>query len=114
MWHIRRNRPNHQTLVLVFLLQLLLYYFAYKVKTNAYGGRKAMEINLRILKALPILFLCFSLFTSSTAQTPDEQLPDIIKKIKPSVVTVLTYNAEGKLLKLGTGFVVSLAGDINN
>jgi tetratricopeptide (TPR) repeat protein len=71
-----------------------------------------MKINLRILKTLPILFLCFSLFTSSTAQTPDEQLPDIIKKIKPSVVTVLTYNAEGKLLNLGTGFFVSLAGDI--
>jgi tetratricopeptide (TPR) repeat protein len=71
-----------------------------------------MKINLRILKALPILFLCFSLFTSSTAQTPDEQLPEIIKKIKPSVVTVLTYNAEGKLLNLGTGFFVSLAGDI--
>jgi serine protease Do len=71
-----------------------------------------MKINLRILKALPILSLCFSLFTSSTAQTPDEQLPDIIKKIKPSVVTVLTYNAEGKLLNLGTGFFISPSGDI--
>jgi prefoldin subunit 5 len=41
-----------------------------------------------------------------------ENLPSIIKKIQPSVVTILTYDEKGKGLMQGSGFFVGQDGDI--
>ena len=41
-----------------------------------------------------------------------ESLPSIIKRIKPSVVIVFTYDNKGEFLQLGSGFFISQNGDI--
>lgn len=41
-----------------------------------------------------------------------ENLPSLIKRIKPSVVIVFTYDNKGEFLKLGSGFFISQNGDI--
>jgi len=41
-----------------------------------------------------------------------ENLPTIIKRIKPSVVIILAYDGKGEFLKLGSGFFISQNGDI--
>jgi len=41
-----------------------------------------------------------------------ENLPSIIKRIKPSVVIVFAYDDTGEFLKLGSGFFISQNGDI--
>jgi len=57
-----------------------------------------------------IVFLfCFAFFSSSLAQ---EKLPAIIKRIDPSIVVILTYDKEGKILGQGSGFFISHNGDI--
>lgn len=41
-----------------------------------------------------------------------EDLPALIKKIQPAVVTILGYNAEDKPIRLGSGFFVSEDGQV--
>ena len=41
-----------------------------------------------------------------------ENLPTIIKRIKPSVVIVFAYDNKGEFLKLGSGFFINQSGDI--
>ncbi len=41
-----------------------------------------------------------------------ENLPSIIKRIKPSVVIVFAYDDTGEFLKLGSGFFISQNGDV--
>ncbi len=41
-----------------------------------------------------------------------ENLPSLIKKIKPSVVVVFAYDNKGEFLQLGSGFFISQNGDI--
>jgi len=53
-----------------------------------------------------ILFL-FSLTGQTLAQ---EDLPKLVKKIQPAVVTIITYNALGKVKAQGSGFFISPNG----
>jgi len=41
-----------------------------------------------------------------------ENLPSLIKRIKPSVVIVFAYDDKGDFLQLGSGFFISQSGDI--
>ena len=41
-----------------------------------------------------------------------EDLPALIRKIQPAVVTVIGYNAEDKVIRLGSGFFVSEDGQL--
>lgn len=41
-----------------------------------------------------------------------ENLPSIIKRIKPSVVIIFAYDSKGEFLKLGSGFFINQNGDI--
>ena len=47
----------------------------------------------------------------TTAGPSQESLPDLVRRVKPSVVSVLTYDAKGEPLISGTGFFVG-AGEI--
>src|SRR4030043_834815 len=41
-----------------------------------------------------------------------ENLPVLIKKVEPSIVVILIYNREGKILGQGSGFFVNKEGDV--
>jgi len=41
-----------------------------------------------------------------------EKLPEIVKRVQPSVVVILTYDEKGKIFKQGSGFFINQNGDI--
>jgi tetratricopeptide (TPR) repeat protein len=41
-----------------------------------------------------------------------ENLPALIKKVEPSIVVVLTYNREGKIVGQGSGFFINQEGNV--
>jgi tetratricopeptide (TPR) repeat protein len=47
-----------------------------------------------------------------TKEESTENLPTLIKRIKPSVVIVFAYDNKGEFLKLGSGFFISQNGDV--
>jgi tetratricopeptide (TPR) repeat protein len=47
-----------------------------------------------------------------TKEKISESLPEIIKRIEPSIVSVFTYDKKGNILRLGSGFFISQNGDI--
>jgi hypothetical protein len=55
---------------------------------------------------MPIIII-FSVFMSSLSLLAQERLPEIVKKVQPSTVVILTYNKEGKILGQGSGFFIS-------
>jgi tetratricopeptide (TPR) repeat protein len=55
------------------------------------------------------LFFCSIFILIALAQ---EKLPEIIKKIEPSIVVILTYGKDGKMIGQGSGFFISQSGDI--
>lgn len=59
-----------------------------------------------------ILYLCLFSFTNfNFSVLAQDSLPEIIKKIEPSIIVVLTYDQEGKLLGQGTGFFINDNGE---
>jgi hypothetical protein len=54
--------------------------------------------------ALPALF--FLLAAPGAARAQGESLPELIRRVKPSVVSVITYNAKGEVALTGSGFFV--------
>jgi tetratricopeptide (TPR) repeat protein len=51
-------------------------------------------------------------FTPKQKEESIENLPSLIKRIKPSVVIIFAYDGKGEFLQLGSGFFVSQNGDI--
>ena len=45
-------------------------------------------------------------------EKPMENLPSLIKRIKPSTVIIFVYDDKGEFLKLGSGFFISQNGDV--
>ena len=41
-----------------------------------------------------------------------EDLPKLIKRVQPAVVTVIGYNADGKMIRLGSGFFIDSQGHL--
>jgi len=71
----------------------------------------------RLVVVLSLLVFCLSAQAQSTsaafpdsrvsaAVAPQESLPDLIRRVKPSVVSILTYDAKGEPLISGTGFFI--------
>ncbi|HAV41170.1 MAG TPA: hypothetical protein DCW97_01995, partial [Acidobacteria bacterium] len=56
-----------------------------------------------------LLFLLVSIIAPCHGQ---EKLPEIIKKVQPSTVLILTYDEDGKVKAQGSGFFISKNGDI--
>jgi len=50
----------------------------------------------------------------SKSQTTQESLPDLIRRVKPSVVSVLTYDAKGEPLISGSGFFIRQGEVVTN
>jgi S1-C subfamily serine protease len=53
---------------------------------------------------LALLALFF--FAAASARAEEESLPELIRRVKPSVVSVITYNAKGEVALTGSGFFV--------
>lgn len=66
--------------------------------------------------ALALSFFAFLQIAQAQSQVPEaksldrasaaESLPDLVRRVKPSVVSVLTYDAKGEALISGTGFFI--------
>jgi tetratricopeptide (TPR) repeat protein len=63
-----------------------------------------------ILRAKAI-FIIIMLWFPTTISLGEENLPTMIKRIEPSIIVLLTYSKEGRLLGQGTGFFVTQDGD---
>src|ERR687890_257541 len=51
------------------------------------------------------LYLVFILFFLTAAQAAaQDALPELVRRIKPSVVAIVTYDARGEKLSRGSGF----------
>lgn len=61
-----------------------------------------------MLKRIFPLSLALSLFVFATlfAHAQTERLPDLIRRVKPSVVSVITYDAKGEVSVTGSGFFI--------
>ncbi len=57
-------------------------------------------------RTIPQLAVLFLLLVSARIAAAQDALPDLVRQIKPSVVSVLTYDAKGQPLISGTGFFV--------
>lgn len=57
------------------------------------------------------VFFLFFILTVSSAPG-QENLPVLIKKVAPSIVVIVTYDQEGKILGQGSGFFINTKGDV--
>lgn len=64
------------------------------------------------------IFWCALLFVMAAALGPrpvvaaQDDLPSLIKEVEPSIVVVLTFDEKGRHLGQGTGFFISIDGDV--
>jgi tetratricopeptide (TPR) repeat protein len=68
-----------------------------------------MELLRKPLISLIILVFGISVPSLLLSQ---ENLPEIVKRVKPSTVVILTYDKDEKALKQGSGFFISREGDV--
>ena len=57
-------------------------------------------------ETIPQLALVLSLAVCVRVAKAQDSLPDLVRQVKPSVVSVLTYNSKGEALISGSGFFV--------
>src|SRR6185436_16289024 len=55
---------------------------------------------------LPLILSGASLLLVSTPAISQETLPELVKRVKPVVVAIATYDAQGEALMTGSGFFV--------
>ena len=57
-----------------------------------------------MLKRIPHLAVALFVFTSIQVARAQDSLPELVRRVKPSVVSVMTYDAKGEPLISGSGF----------
>ena len=57
-------------------------------------------------RIFPQLLLFTVSLLASKQVFPQESLPDLVRRVKPSVVAIATYDAQGEALMTGSGFFV--------
>ena len=67
-----------------------------------------------MLSKLFFLVVLVCVFSINTLAQPSEKLPELLKLIQPSVVTIKTFDSQGRLLKEASGFFVSYRHIITN
>ena len=68
-------------------------------------------VKLRITAGAAILLLSLSAFQVGVARA-QESLPELIKRLLPAVVTVVGFNAAGKVIRLGSGVFIDREGHL--
>ena len=81
---------------------------------------------IRTIPRLVVILSLFAFLQSAQAQrvpsearafdksSTSESLPDLVRRVKPSVVSVLTYDAKGEALISGTGFFIAPGEVVTN
>ncbi len=64
------------------------------------------------MKSLWLLFVL--LFGVATPVTPQDSLPDLVRRIKPSAVAIETFDARGEKLSRGSGFFIDVDRVVTN
>jgi S1-C subfamily serine protease len=57
-------------------------------------------------RKLPPWLALLALFVFAASATAEESLPELVRRVKPSVVSVITYNAAGEVALTGSGFFI--------
>ncbi|HYY98450.1 MAG TPA: tetratricopeptide repeat-containing serine protease family protein [Pyrinomonadaceae bacterium] len=57
-------------------------------------------------RKLPPWLALAALFVFAMSARAEEPLPDLVRRVKPSVVSVITYNAAGEVALTGSGFFI--------
>jgi tetratricopeptide (TPR) repeat protein len=65
-----------------------------------------------MIRNLEIVLILFTQCLVAAVSSGEEDLPSMIKRIEPSVVVVLTYDQEDRLIGQGSGFFISQDGDV--
>jgi serine protease Do len=61
----------------------------------------------------PVLTIFFVLFAFSSVYS-QETLPELVRRVKPTVVAITTYDSTGEPLMTGSGFFVSPGRVVTN
>src|SRR5712692_1387829 len=83
--------------------------YAENIKESLTGQQtSAYSIFKEVMAKRNLLQLALALFVFASAQVAraQESLPDLVRRVKPSVVSVLTYDAKDEPLISGSGFFV--------
>ncbi|PYS76892.1 MAG: hypothetical protein DMF66_12210 [Acidobacteria bacterium] len=57
-------------------------------------------------RKLPPWLALLALFVFAASASAEESLPELVRRVKPSVVSVITYNAAGEVTLTGSGFFI--------
>lgn len=57
-------------------------------------------------------YLCLIPFLLASLQANPDDLPKLVRRVEPSIVTILSYDSAGNLLIQGSGFLVDEQGDL--
>lgn len=61
---------------------------------------------------MPVVLVFLGSLGGGGAAWGQESLPELIKKVSPAVVTVAGFNAQGKIIRIGSGFFVDAQGHL--
>lgn len=70
--------------------------------------------NHRIRMFLVVSFVCLAFVNRCNAVCDQESLPDLVKLVKPSVVTVTAYYPTSKRVRVGSGFFIEAQQIVSN
>lgn len=59
-----------------------------------------------LTRKLPLWLALFALCAFATKASAEETLPELVRRVKPSVVSVITYNSDGEVALTGSGFFI--------
>src|SRR5437870_5047357 len=90
MNHPRNHTKQHEQRTLLF-----------RVASCDFVDRHALFFFYQTPVLLALLFLCIVM---PQARAQDDALPELVRRIKPSVVAIVTYDAKGARLSRGSGF----------
>lgn len=80
--------------------------FLFGVLVTSYEGQALKRRSI-------LFFLVFIPITHlALIATAEDNLPALIKKIQPAVITVIAYDEKGQPLSQGSGFIISNKGDL--
>src|SRR5437016_4567714 len=76
--------------------------------------KAACCVTLARVRMFPILCVILAAGFASTTVYSQDQLPELVRRIKPSAVAIETFDARGEKLSRGSGFFVDVDRVVTN